>query len=201
MADAMGVGIDEGIKETIVAFNVSGISTSASCEGHYEGKGDHRPWPWVAVAAPDEPEERFVGEMQVFQNASMAHGVSLEELRRGHPEELYWEVQKQVSRGLVTPEYQEWEKQNKELHAKITKLIDEFYKDREIDEDARLQAGENDGGQFEVSSEKGLLVKFLDNELTNEERKNLLDKLPRRQKEMQDFTAFLKARFFTRKEK
>ena len=66
--------------------------------------------------------------------------------------------------------------------------------------DIRLQAEQNDGGPFEVSSENGsLIIKFLDDELTNEEKRKLLEKLPKRQKEMRNFTDFLRVKFLTKK--
>lgn len=63
MADVLGEGIDEGIKETVIAFNVNGIPTSQSCEGHFEDGSDHGfPVPWVTVSAPNKPELRYKGE-------------------------------------------------------------------------------------------------------------------------------------------
>ncbi|HBV01015.1 MAG TPA: hypothetical protein DEF00_01305 [Candidatus Taylorbacteria bacterium] len=163
--------------------------------GHKEVEGGHRPWPWVEVAAPDEPEERFVGEAEAFASAAQEHNVPPEELRRGNPEELYWEIQKRVSRDPLTPEYEVWEQRNRELYDKVTKLFDEFYRNRKVEADVRLGAEETRGDSFEVSSERVALNRFLDNTLTPEEKKNLLDMLPRRQKEMQDFTVFLIKRF------
>src|SRR3712207_1504419 len=48
ITDRLGMPIDEGIKETVVALNVLGINTVASCEGHFDrGTGA----PWVAIGA------------------------------------------------------------------------------------------------------------------------------------------------------
>lgn len=53
LADALGHGIDKGIKETVVAFRVHGILTTASCEGHLHW-GMCYPWVDVGVYAPPE---------------------------------------------------------------------------------------------------------------------------------------------------
>jgi len=194
--DGAGQGIDEGIKETVVAFNLNGISTYASCEGHPEVRGGHRPWPWIDVAEPEEPEERFVGENQAFENAARKNNISLEDLKRGYPGELYWEVQKQICENPETLEYKKWEAKNKKLCDRVIELLDEFYNGRKVDPDIQIKVEEFRGGPAEISSESTFLVKFLDNKLTDEEKIQLLNLLPKRQKEMQDFTAFLKKRFY-----
>src|SRR5579862_3856182 len=67
LIDGLGLGIDEGIKETVVAFNMLGLNTSGSCEGHL----DHGlTTPWVDIEAPGRPETEFIGEMDVFQRTA-----------------------------------------------------------------------------------------------------------------------------------
>lgn len=53
IGDGLGMGIDEGIKDTVAAFQVNGISTTASCEGHATR---HRTSPWIdiGIIAPAE---------------------------------------------------------------------------------------------------------------------------------------------------
>lgn len=42
--DRLGRGLDPGIRDTVIALNMLGVSTTQSCEGHL----DHgRPYPWV----------------------------------------------------------------------------------------------------------------------------------------------------------
>lgn len=58
MADKLGLSIDEGIKEAVVALHAHGLETSQSCEGH----DDHgAALPFVAVEA-DEPEGWYESE-------------------------------------------------------------------------------------------------------------------------------------------
>ncbi|MDO8231861.1 MAG: hypothetical protein Q7T37_01495 [bacterium] len=57
IVDGLGKGIDENIKDAIVAFSVHGFTTSASCEGHSGEDPDdgNSPFPWIEVSVP-EPE-------------------------------------------------------------------------------------------------------------------------------------------------
>lgn len=195
ITDATGRGIDNGIKETVIAFNVNEIFTSQSCEGHSEVEGGHRSWPWVEVSAPDEPEEKFVGEKQAFEEAAHEHNIPFDELKRGYHEKLYWGIKRKVSQNPYTLEYQKWQRRNQELHTKIVQLLDEFYQNRETETDIRLHAEESNGEPFEISSEREMLDKFLNNELGDKEKESLLDKLSKRQREMRDFAEFLKKRY------
>src|ERR1019366_1216693 len=68
--DALGFLIDTNIRETIVALNLSGMPTSASCEGHTDrGRGA----PWITVEAQGRPRERFVGEDEIFQRTAQKY--------------------------------------------------------------------------------------------------------------------------------
>lgn len=64
--DALGLKIDESVRETVVAMNLLRLPTSASCEGHLR-------WgslaPWVIISAVGEPEDRFVGEKRDFSKS------------------------------------------------------------------------------------------------------------------------------------
>jgi hypothetical protein len=46
VTDKLGKRIDTGIFETVVAFNMAGIPTRASCEGHLDWG---LPYPWVDI--------------------------------------------------------------------------------------------------------------------------------------------------------
>lgn len=56
LADGVGYGIEEGIKEAVIALRVSGIMTDQSCEGHLNNEEEGgESFPWIRVYAP-EPE-------------------------------------------------------------------------------------------------------------------------------------------------
>lgn len=57
IADKLGKGIDEKIKEAVVAFRVYGFITSQSCEGHIcevnEKCRTGVPFPWIELYTPE----------------------------------------------------------------------------------------------------------------------------------------------------
>ncbi len=58
IADRLGKGVDEKIKESVAAFLIHKFTTSGSCEGHIaeEEKDKHGlPYPWIEIYA-SEPE-------------------------------------------------------------------------------------------------------------------------------------------------
>jgi len=52
--DGLGLGVDNGIKETLAALMAYEVPTISSCEGHIDEEHGE-PYPWVDVSAP-EPE-------------------------------------------------------------------------------------------------------------------------------------------------
>jgi hypothetical protein len=51
VTDKLGMEIDPGILDTVVVFNILGLTTRASCEGHI---GWGLPFPWIDLE-PEEP--------------------------------------------------------------------------------------------------------------------------------------------------
>ena len=45
--DGLGLGIDSGIKDTVIALWANGFETGMSCEGH---KNRALPYPWVEIS-------------------------------------------------------------------------------------------------------------------------------------------------------
>lgn len=58
ITDGLGEGVDEKIKEPVVAFLIHGFTTNQSCEGHIAEEGEQHglPYPWVEVYV-SEPED------------------------------------------------------------------------------------------------------------------------------------------------
>lgn len=195
LADGLGKGIDEGIKETVAVFNVLDIPTSQSCEGHPDRESGG-PYPWVRVAAEEEPVERFVGEAEAFENMALQHGVLLETLKRGEPEDLYWEVQKQISVNEETPAFQEWIKKNIELQEKVQALLYTFYQGRTVSDDMKLIVDKGVGGVFHVRSDEPAELAIILGEITPEEFSSVVGKLGARQEEMRTFTDFLRDKIY-----
>ncbi len=201
--DELGMSIDSGIKEAVIVFNAIGLPTSQSCEGHLE-----RPMfgPWVEVGAPNRPEERWLGEKEIFQKIAEKYHLTVEELKEQRYEEKYRyqescpyiEALKECRKKGETPEYKKWREENKKLQEKTNGLLKEFYKKRKVPSDVRLKIellGE--GNYFRIHNE-GKYFKYFKRKLKLSERlkKKLEKKLPRYQKEMEDFANFLKEKYF-----
>src|SRR5690242_18911127 len=70
ITDGQGCPIDEGIVETVVAFNLLGLRTCQSCEGHLDGGW---PYPWI-----DFETDEFPAFKQALEAASREE-LSIEE--------------------------------------------------------------------------------------------------------------------------
>lgn len=196
LADTYGVGIEEGIKEAVIAFNVNGLPTEQSCEGHDFSfqSGVHTPWPWIRVCAPDKPVEKVVGENLVYEEVAKRENVDLEKLKRGWPEELYNEVRRRLINNEETEEYKKWSDQNRLLYNKAISFLNEFYQNRKVPPDIEIIA-DDDAGPFEVRSRDDRTLKIINRQLTEEDKLDLMRLLPLRQKEMMEFTEFLKQHY------
>lgn len=184
--DAQGEKVDERIKESVVAFQAMGFPTSGSCEGHLDKRV---PTPWVEVSDPNEPEEQFVGEKEIYQKIAEKYNVLIEEVKSGKHHKAWTEALKESSKNEETPEYEEWREKNKELQEKAEELLEEFYKIKEpmIDEYHLVVSKLGPGGVFRVHS-KG--EGCIENEPFSK------GDLVECQKEMKVFTQFLKDKYF-----
>src|ERR1039457_2831739 len=55
--DRLGLPIDPGIKKAVIVFNVVGLITEASCEGHMDGGLS---WPWIDVGVNDREHNDYL---------------------------------------------------------------------------------------------------------------------------------------------
>lgn len=194
IVDGLGFGIDEGIKDSVVAFMVNGFPTNASCEGHADRA---LPVPWIQIKALNKPKERFIGEEEVFKKVAQKYNVSLEELQRGDPDEAYWEALKESSDNDETEDYLNWEKENKKLENKAQELLDEFYKNRKVKPNIRLKVDKRTGCFRIHNGGKDYNELVGHGEQVPEEKKEKrAQKLAQYKKEMDEFTEFLKKKFF-----
>jgi len=192
--DANGMGIDRNIKETVIMLNALDLPTSQSCEGHIDSG---IPVPWVRIEAPDEPEERFIGQNAAFEKVAKKYNITLEEAKRAKIGAAYWEAMKECSKNDETEEYKKWLVENKILMDKTKKLLGEFYKNREVDPKVKLKIYELQGS-FEVHNGGADYKPIIEAEkkLSEQEKKARAEKLEKYRAEMQEFTKFLKDKYF-----
>lgn len=196
-SDRLGQKIDSGIKETVVYLQALGFNTTASCEGHIE---HGLPWPWVDIAAENEPSERWVGQEQAFRNAAAKHNINLERLKHCEPEALYWEVIKNVVNNSEADDHKKWSVRNKKLATRLQRYLDEFYRSREVGPTLklRIEKGNQIASRLQSFEEKdGNFEEYKD--LASPMRKAEAKLLEAKKKEMKAFTYFLKKKYFRNK--
>lgn len=194
IGDRLGRPIDEGIKETVVMFKASELPTSDSCEGHI-ARG--LPVPYVEVSAPNQPEKRFIGQNESFEKAARKYNMTIEEAKTSKIDEAYWEAVKECSQNEETEEYKKWNKENEKLLAKGHNLLEEFYKERKVEPDVKLQIEEG-VGDFRIHNggEDYQPVIEHEREFSEEEKKARAEKLKKYRPEMKEFTEFLRKKYY-----
>ena len=192
-ADNLNMPIDEGIKETVVAFNIWNFPTSASCEGHTE---EGIPAPWINVMALNKPEERYVNEEEVYRKTAEKYNISVEDVKRSINHDAWVEAVKELSKNDETEEYKNWYKKNKDLMEKAEDLLNEFYANREVESSVKLQIRkEAEGFRVHNGGEDYVPIVEHRKKLSKEEEKALATRIVKYRVEMNDFAKFLKDKF------
>lgn len=190
-ADALGYGIDGNIKETLVALNIFGLPTTASCEGHID-RGISAPW--VEISAPNESEERFAGQNEIYRKIAGKYGISSEEVKRGDNHQAWVEAETENSKNDETPEYKNWREENKKLMAKTAGFLREFYRNRKSDSSNRIEITEDGEGSFRIHN-GGEDYKNVPEKISEKQKEELSERLQKHQKEMKEFSLFLKDKY------
>jgi hypothetical protein len=189
--DALDSPIDRRIKDPVIALNLLGIPTAASCEGHaMHGSAA----PWIEIAAPGEPEQRYINEKQIFQIIANKYGIKYEDLRRGSPDAAWAEASYEASRNDETPEYKQWREANQDIAQKLVAILKQFYSDREAPPDVQIILTINEWGTHTMHN-KGEDYKNNTEQLSSEERLERLKRLRHYQSEFHNFTEFLRKHY------
>lgn len=198
-ADSLGLGIDEGIKNPIIALNAFEINTDQSCEGHL-ASGESAPW--IRIEAPNEPEERFINQTETFKKVAEKYNMPLEEMKKSHNSDVYWEVIKECSENEETKDYQKWREKSEKLLYVTKEILDDFYKNRQVSDNIKIKidtesADDMAEGSFIIFNGGEDYRYINDVKLSEEERKSLEKRLSEYREEMQAFAEFLKNKFFS----
>ena len=145
--DRLGYRVDDGIKESVITMNLLELPTHESCEGHSD-RGISAPW--VGIEAHGRPEERFIGEKEMFQRIADKYKVSLESVVNSDNFEAWSEAIIKVSDNGETEEYKKWRKENMPLVKRIKELLEEFYRDREVSDNIQLVVSMSAEGGFRI---------------------------------------------------
>jgi hypothetical protein len=173
--------IEKGTIKIITALNLSEIPTSQSCEGHVQENEIGVTNPFVEISALNQPEKRFVGQERIIPRVAKKYGMKLEDVRTM----ILHSMPHEEFRGLKeTESYKKWRKENKKIARRAGKLLKEFYQDLAVPENVRLTINEQDAGQFEITN------------TGREQEYPAEEQLAQYQREMDNFAAFLKEKYF-----
>lgn len=198
VADAEGKGIERGVKEVVIALEVMELHPQASCEGHLN-KGQISA-PWVEMAAPNKPNERFVGQNKIFQEVADERGLSFEEVKRSFVPEAYWDAMRRMSKE-ESEGFQAWEKKNERLLEEAKSLVQEFYatSGEQKNTETRIQFDEGFVGSIFRMYSGGKDYTPLRRDLTEDEKIELRKRLVVYRSEMERFSQFLFEKYYRSK--
>ncbi|HYE22013.1 MAG TPA: hypothetical protein VD998_00305 [Verrucomicrobiae bacterium] len=189
--DAVGNKMDDGVIETVAALNLLGFPTNQSCAGHPEKLIS----PYIGITEPGYPEETYVGQKAVENEIAIKYGIGIGDLKGGknYHTAAAKEARSIYSKNEKTQEFMEWQNRLMVLWDKADRLIAEFNENREVEPKIKLR---HKWGQISMTGNPEDDDPFDETPLTQEQRQELLPRIIAAQKEMRDFTEFLKKKFF-----
>ncbi len=180
IVDKLGRGIDEGIKEPVIALNLLGVNTGGSCEGHMPTPKHNSPYPYIDIEAKETKELKALGTKR-----EEALQLARAKLEAKAPEELVTQL---------FNNYHELDLAIRKMHLietrKVIELLKEFYAIRQVPFERRLIAKIEGAGNCKIKPQAGDLQ---DLEGLAEEKQ---EKLQEYQEEIRTFSSFLKAKYF-----
>lgn len=199
ITDSLGHHIDKNIKETVVSLNVLNINTAGSCEGHIDSGMSA---PWVLIAAPNEPEERFIGQNEVFEKVAIKYNMPIEEAKRMFNVDVYWEAIHGCIANGETKDYEKWKKESEKLLFITKEVLSDFYKDRNVPDNIKIKVDSENledmaEGSFEIYNGGEDHRNIYNIELSKEEKDSLSNRLNEYREEMQIFAKFIKDKLFS----
>lgn len=185
ISDRLGLEIDPGIKESVIALWALGFKTSASCQGHLD-RGESAPWIGIGESRPKRSLEKgSIKEQILLQIAKFLRQLSLllDKFYKGLEVHLFLpRKDKKEARAI--------EKKNLREQMRLMELLDEFYKGRAVSSDIRLILRPRGGCGQAWLTNRGAQFQEI------RSRKEREDKLNQYQQEMSAFTDFLKKKHF-----
>ncbi len=209
ITDRLGLKIDDGIKDCVIALRLLGLNTTAS----HEGKIDRYPIPYIDLASPNigkfmEKRDEIICRLQTPEEKETEKEIDhlyhkLNELD-SNDEFQVEKIKKSIKE--LTSKYKDFKfpasaeieeidkkiiSENFETEKKIELLLEEFYKNRVSPKEARLQINVSYLGEIRLKSSG---AEIQENETDGETK---LNRLKLFQNEMADFTNFLKNKFIS----
>ncbi len=176
--------LDPEIFETVTALNALGYRTMGSCAGHLD---ESRPrFPYIVIY-PEEPRERFIGEIEKKREIAAIREKSVSEIDWDDSEEgrEFWDWVDDAD-GKETAEYRVWTEMCDQIREEIQSVIEAF-----------TANSSHAHGLLRIAKGSGAIhIETADferiHEATNEE---LAREIPLAQQEMFAFGAWLKQHY------
>jgi hypothetical protein len=166
LADKLGLGVDAGIRDTVIALWVLGFNTRQSCEGHLDS-GVATPWVDVETA---KPVSVLIEEEQTL----------LRRMMEGDPTKSD-PADNERLHAIRAERHQLWLPEV----ARLMKLLSDFYEGRSVAIEHRLILAPRGATGVRLVAQGEVLVPLAD-EVAQQAM------LAGSQREMRDFTAFLR---------
>jgi hypothetical protein len=175
IGDRQGTGVDKGIVEPIVGFNLLGMKTSQSCEGHLD-HGSAAPWINFGAEVTDEAAVKYEEIHKIWEEIDKKGGViaSEDEVRDLH----------ERRHKLV----EELERPNLAVVKQAIGLLEEFYQDRKVPVDRQLIVSTYGDGSGRLQPQGADVQKIESPEVRAQ-------KLAEYREEVGAFSAFLKDKY------
>jgi len=188
--DGLGMPIDPGIKDTVIALNLLGFKTRASCEGHID-RG--LSYPWIDFETKNQEIVNLETKRDEINNQIAERR---EEIQKKYPDLPIGEALHREEFADVKALYQEMHMLGDQI-AHLSKsqlmplknLLEQFYKSRTTDPDKMITIHALNPTFLRMYSLGG------DWQVTRNDNERAL-KLKEYQQEMNEFTDFLKNQYF-----
>lgn len=208
------LGIDSGIRDTVAYLSALGFHTVESCEGHT----DHGiAAPRIIIRAPDCPQYRYKDQKEILEKIAGQHGTTSEEvleyLRPKYGENVthdgvkqeellfnIWEEAFNSTPKEETTEFKIWRVKTDAAKDSLNALLDEFYSQTKATADFKLIIRPRDPNEssdgYWLTNLDAINLPNIDPDERHMYDQNIIEKdLRNRQKEMSDFTEFLKRKY------
>gem|GEM_PF-757899 len=209
LTDGLGLGLDDNIKDTVIALQVNGFNTRQSCEGHI-GWGCGAPW--VDIQAAGTPEiifglkgdfifiqRQYEGQEEAFQQAAAENGISVEDMLSRSNWDKYRELCRETNRSCYsnreTPEFQEWRQRNKDVRKSMEDYITKYHETKSVPEAEKIHFMNFEDSSFRIYT--GTSEDLFSNweSMSDNDKKALGDRLESNRRAMSKFAQFLKESF------
>ncbi len=192
--DALGEGLDEGIKNTVIVLNLLGFKTSQSCEGHLDWG---LPYPWVDFQITSDQAEALDKKLlNIYQKIE----AKMADLQKKYPELHMRDIidkddaESKQLRDLYTKMHAitpKLDRAAKSALLPLYKLLETFYKTKSAHYDLVIHIHEESHAKiFRIYSLGGSWQ-------TARDEPEKAEKLKKYQQEMNDFTNYLIDYFFS----